>query len=73
MSLQGGGSWYCREHWDRMQGYPTTVVGNAVPAYVQSGAGRAWHAAMAEHLANGGWTVIGHTPNLPNPLDEAAG
>ena len=33
----GGGIWYCREHWWRLQGWQPDFVGNAMPG---SAAGR---------------------------------
>ncbi len=32
---QGDGSWFCREHWDVVQGVPTKVKGNALPVREQ--------------------------------------
>lgn len=32
-SQNGDGPWYCREHWEVLNGRPALVRGNAVPEY----------------------------------------
>jgi hypothetical protein len=47
----GGGPWYCREHFDRVQGREPEVMGDELPVRSRSLAVREWHAAMAAHRA----------------------
>lgn len=51
-STVGGGPWYCREHWGRLQGYDPGCVGNNIPAAPKkrSNAVAKWHTDMAEHI-----------------------
>ena len=49
LSTNGSGPWYCREHFDRVQGRAPEVVGNEIPRRSQSLAVREWHAKMAKH------------------------
>lgn len=52
-STVGGGPWYCREHWARLQGYDPGCVGNGIPATAakRSNAVAKWHTDMAEHVS----------------------
>jgi hypothetical protein len=47
----GGGQWYCREHWGRLQGYDPACRGNELPAVTKkSAAVEKWQKDMQEHI-----------------------
>lgn len=47
-----GGPWYCREHWERLNGRVPDVRGNDLPAQRrQSAAVAKWHKDMNEHIS----------------------
>lgn len=50
-ATQGGGPWYCREHFEVLQGRTTPGHGNELVPIRSSGAAREWHKAMAAHKA----------------------
>jgi hypothetical protein len=59
----GAGPWYCREHFEAVQGRTPDVVGNALPPKPQSHAVREWKKAMGDRKVK--------QESLPNPLEAA--
>lgn len=49
---QGDGPWYCREHWEVLNGRKTTIHGNAIPAYTRAPGHEARDMAHQDWLAN---------------------
>ena len=49
LATNGGGQWYCREHWERLSHREPYAKGNGLPVMGQSLAAKKWHQEMAEY------------------------
>ena len=68
-SQNGGGSWYCREHWERLHRREPYGAGNAfAPSHPRSIAAQKWR---EEWRAKFGDRKVVQDKPMPNPLEAA--